>query len=134
MLLSVAIIAVLAGIGAPIYQSFQNRNDLDIAAQTLVQGARRAQVLAQAVDGDSSWGVYVATSTVVIFQGDSYATRSSSFDEVLPISGSILVSGASDYVFSKLEGIVASNATTTFTSVNNEVRAVGITSKGLVDY
>ena len=30
----VAIIAILAGISTPIYQSFQVRNDLDIAAVT----------------------------------------------------------------------------------------------------
>ena len=57
VLLSVAIIALIAGIGTPVYQSFQTRNDLDVVTNTVAQSLRRAQVLARASDGDTTWGV-----------------------------------------------------------------------------
>ena len=48
VLLSIAIITLIAGIGIPVYLSFQVRNDLDIATAEIVQSARRVQVLSQA--------------------------------------------------------------------------------------
>ena len=45
VMLSLAIIAVLAGISTPIYQSFQVRNDLDIAAVTIAQSIDRKSVV-----------------------------------------------------------------------------------------
>ncbi|MEN9342033.1 MAG: hypothetical protein RIQ54_289 [Candidatus Parcubacteria bacterium] len=75
ILLSLALLALVAGIGAPLFVSFQNRNDLDVASVTLVHAMRRAQLLARAVSQDSDWGVSIGTSTITLFQGSSYAAR-----------------------------------------------------------
>lgn len=75
MMLSIAIITMLFGLSTPIYQSFQVRNDLDIAATTIVQSLRRAQVLSQAVDGETNWGVNVKSGSITIFKGVSYDAR-----------------------------------------------------------
>ncbi|MCX6714011.1 MAG: hypothetical protein NTV48_02810, partial [Candidatus Vogelbacteria bacterium] len=82
VLLVVSSIAILAGISIPIYQSFQTRNDLDIAVTTIAQSMRRAQVLAQASAGDISYGVRVQTGSITIFKGINYSGRDINFDEL----------------------------------------------------
>lgn len=134
VLLSIALIGLIAGTAIPLYVSFQNRNDLDIAATTFAQSIRRAQVLSQAVDGDMNWGVSVHTAEIVIFKGTSYATRDVSADEVYDISSSVTVSGTQEYVFATLTGLPQNNGTITFTSVNNESRNVTINAQGTVSY
>ncbi len=134
MLLSVAMIGLIAGMGAPVYQVFQNRNDLAIAATTLAESLRRAALLSRAVDGDSGWGVYVATSTVTVFKGATYATRDTSADEATITSDGIGVTGTSEYQFTKFTGLPSAVGTTTLTSLNNETRVITINAKGTVTY
>ncbi|MFA6588621.1 MAG: type II secretion system protein [Patescibacteria group bacterium] len=134
VLLSIAIIGVLAATGVPIYQSLQNRNDLDIAATSLAQALRRAQTLSQAVDGDSNWGVSIQAGNIILFQGISYATRNSNFDETTSISPTINLSGFNEVVFSKFSGLPISIGSLTLTSLNNETRTLSINTKGTVIY
>ena len=57
VLLSVTLIGVIGAFGAPLYLRLQVKNDLDLAAVSVAQSWRRAQVLTQVVEGDSVWGV-----------------------------------------------------------------------------
>lgn len=134
IMLTLALFGIVAGITIPVHQSFQNKNDLDIAATMLAQSMRRAQVLSQASDSDTTWGVYVATSTIAVFQGASYAARDSSYDEVFEMVDSINVSGVQTVVFSKFYGEPNTTGTTTLTSVNNDTRQIYINSKAMVQY
>ena len=134
MLLSIAALAIIAGIGVPVYQSLQVRNNLDIAATTLAQDYRRAQTLAQASDGDTSWGVSVGSTTITVFKGLSYATRDASYDELSDLSGSITPTGVLSVVFAKFTGLPQTTGTTTLTSNTNEVRTVYLNAKGTITY
>ncbi len=134
IILSIAIITVITGIGIPVYQSFQNRNDLDIATVTFVQNLRRAQVLAQSVDGDANWGVIAQSENIILFKGDSFNNRDSSFDEVYEVSPSITFSGTEEYVFNKFTGFPQATGSLTLTSLNNETRTITINEKGMADY
>jgi prepilin-type N-terminal cleavage/methylation domain-containing protein len=51
ILLSVALIGILAGLSLPVYQAFQVKNDLSVAVDTVVQSMRRAQMLSRASQG-----------------------------------------------------------------------------------
>lgn len=133
LLLSVAIISLLAGLSLPVYRTLLSKNDLDIAAVTIAQSARRAQVLSQAVDGDTSWGVKVQTGSIVIFKGASYAARDINFDETFDVPTSIGVSGTGEYVFAKMTGLPQSTGTVTLTS-ESDTRTVSINAKGMVSY
>ena len=134
VLLSTAVIAIIAGISIPIFQSFQVRNDLDIATVEIAQSARRAQALSGAVDGDTSWGVYVASGSIVLFKGVSYATRDSALDEVFEVPESITPSGLSEIVFTKFTLLPQTTGTITLTSNTNETRNVTINAQGMVSY
>lgn len=131
---SIAAIGIIAGISIPVYQSFQVRNDLDIAAVEIVQILRRAQTLSQAVDGDSAWGVYVAPGLMTLFKGAGYAVRDSSFDEGIEIPASVTPSGVQEIVFERFTGLPQTIGTITLASYANESRDIVINAKGMVSY
>ena len=134
VLLSITAIAIIAGISIPVYQSFQNRNDLDIAATTFAQTIRRAQILAQAADGDMSWGARAQSGSITLFKGGSYATRDASFDETFDMPTSIILSGIQEFVFTKFTGLPQTTGALTLTSANNETRTITINANGMVSY
>lgn len=134
ILLSFALIAVIFGIAMPVYQGFQIRNDLDIAANEFVQSLRRAQVLSQAVEGDSSWGAKIQSGNIVLFKGSSYAGRDQNFDEVIEIPSNIAISGNQEIIFNKLTGFPQTIGTTALTSINNETKNIIINEKGTITF
>ena len=134
LVLSITVMMVLAGLALPVYQSFQNKNDLDLSAMYLAQLMRRAEVLAGAADGDSAWGVKIQSGSIVLFEGTSYALRDTTRDETISISNSVTGSGLTEVVFSKVTGLPQTTGTTTFTSASGEVITVAINSKGAVSY
>ena len=134
VLLSIAIIAVIAGLSMPVYQSYQTRNDLDVATTSIVQSLRRAQVLSQAVDGDTTWGLYVQSGSATLFQGASYMTRNSGFDEIFDVPTAITPSGLQEVVFTKFTGEPQAIGTIILISNTNETRNITINTKGMVSF
>jgi prepilin-type N-terminal cleavage/methylation domain-containing protein len=134
LILSVGIIALLAGLSLPVYASFQNRNDLDITTQSLASALRRAQVYARSGHGDSQWGVRVQSGAVTLFKGSTFAGRDATYDEVSSVSPTTSVSGLSEVLFAKLSGAPANTGSVTLTNTNNEARTVTINAKGMVSY
>ncbi len=134
MLLSIALIALLSGLSIPVYQSFQVKNDLDIAANTIAQSTKRAQVLAQAVDGDTTWGIYIQSGSITIFQGSNYASRNTNYDEDFEMPTSITPSGLQEIVFSKLYGEPQAIGTVILTTSTNEIANLILNEKGMVSY
>lgn len=132
--LSVSILGIMFAMAGPMYYTFMIRNELDVATITLVQNLRRAQTLSQVADGDSVWGVHVATGSILIYKGLSYETRDVSFDEDTSMPSSIVVSGLNNIMFAKVTGAPSIVGTTTFTSSTNETRNITINKKGMVDY
>ncbi|MEK7560888.1 MAG: LamG-like jellyroll fold domain-containing protein [Patescibacteria group bacterium] len=104
ILLSLAVLALLLGIGVPIYFSFQTRNDLDIAASSVAQALRSAKARAEAMDGDSSWGVKIESGKITLFRGASFAGRDPAYDEVTNVPTHISATGDIEIVFAKFTG------------------------------
>ena len=134
MLLSVALIVAVAAVGIPVYQSYQVRNDLDIAEVSIVHSLRRAQLLARAMDQDAPWGVYVASGRITLFEGVSYSARNSGLDELFDAPTSLVISGVQEIVFSKFFGKPQPAGTMTLTAVNGATRNITINEQGTVNY
>lgn len=133
VVLSIAVIAILAGLSLPVAIRMLTKNDLDIATVTTAQTMRRAQTLSQSVDGDSNWGVKVQTSSITLFKGTSFATRDSNFDEDFSFPTSITPSGVTEAVFTKLFGDPQTTGTITL-STGNDSSNIVINGKGMVSY
>ncbi len=134
VLMSVVIIGMLVGMSLPLYQSFQNRNELDIAAQGIASMLRRAQMYSRGMNGDSQWGVHVETGSATLFKGASYVGRNPTYDETNVIPSSFTVS-ANDVLFIKFTGAPTfTGNVTVLTTPNNETRTVTINGQGTVSY
>ena len=134
MTLSVAMLTLILGMSIPMYRTFAIRNDLDITTHEIASILRRAQTLAQAGDGDTSWGVHVSTGSILLYKGVSYALRDPTFNETTSIPTSSTVTGLQDVLFTKTTGVPQSTGTFIITSVSSQIRNVTINQKGMVDY
>jgi len=131
LILSMALIATLAGITAGVYYATQVKNGLDIAATTLAQGLRRAQSSAQVGDSDSGWGMYVQSGNITLFKGSTYATRDTTADETTSYASNITASGTKEIDFAKFTGDPAATATFTL-STSADTKTITVNSKGMV--
>lgn len=145
ILISVAIVVIIASTAIPIYREFQTRNDVDIAQQTFIQAARRAQQLAQSGDSNTSWGVRYQTGAITIYREDTdltsptvtYTTRNTGADETLVVASSVTPSGRDEMNFNMLSGSLASSpgvGTLTLTSASGETRSVTVNAKGMLSW
>ena len=134
ILLAVAIVGVVIGIGIPVYGTFKVRNDLNLASVAVAQNMRRAAVLARGSSGDSDWGLAVVDGTITVFRGDSFALRNIEEDEVTPLPGNVSASGMTEVVFSKGTGLPESIGEVVLALPDGEVEEVSLNEKGLVTY
>lgn len=134
-LLSISLIAVLAGVGIGSITRFQNKNDLDLAVRSVAEALRRSEELSKGSSGDSSWGVNIASSTITVFRGPSFASRTSALDEITTISENISVIGVSEFVFSRLFATTTNVGTTTlYHTLIGESGTINVNGKGVITY
>ena len=134
LLLSIGVIGILTALSVPVWSRMIGPNDLIVAASETMASIDRAEVLSQAVTGDSTWGVKIQSGSVTLFQGATYATRSTGFDETYTLPSTITASGVGEIVFAKVTGLPGTTGTITLTGLNGEARSLTINAKGTVDY
>jgi len=133
VLLAISILTIIAGIFAPIYGYFYNRNNLDLAAQQTVQGLRHAQILAKNSERDADWGVYLNSNFITVFKGVSYLSRDDLYDESEGLPGGTVSSLPTEIVFSKASGTPKTFPIITLNQ-NNESKIITINSQGIISY
>ena len=134
VLLTMALITVMVSVALPVSLAMLTRNDLDVSVVTWVHDLRRAQVLSRASDGGVRWGVSLSSSTITLFQGESYANRIQSSDESYALPSSITATGTQEIVFIKMTGLPQATGTTTLTANSGDVRTIIINAKGTIEY
>lgn len=132
ILLVIGMLAFLAAIITPITLDFYKSQQLDTHTRQIIQTLRRAQLSAMSVEEDSSFGVYLTNNNYTLFRGSSYVTRETQYDEVFDLSQIVNISGLSEVVFSKLDGL--SSATGQISLTNNiKTNAIDINEMGRVN-
>ena len=133
LLIVIGIFTILFSISTSVFNSFKIRSDLQVVTNSIVEALRSAQSGAQSGKSDSKWGVKVLSNQVVLFQGNTYATRNSSFDQSFSFPGGISASGLSEVIFEKISGIT-SNIGDINISNNDSQRVLSVNSKGSINY
>ncbi len=133
MLLVVAIITVITAIGTPLYLSLSNSNQLDAATSLLAQDLYQAQSFSRNRAQDSAWGVAVNGQNIVLFSGNSYATRNSANDVIYNVPNGITLGGASQITYSKLYGLPTTTGSFTLTGAG-KTNTITVNNKGMVEY
>ncbi len=134
LLLSVALIGILAGMGSVVFRSHQMNNDLILAVSITGQSWRQAQMRSQAGDGDDTWGVYIDTGSITIFKGTDYASRDVTYDEDFSIGSNLSISGLTEVVFDLITGLPNVTGNITYTAPNNVTSQATINEAGLSSY
>ena len=132
ILIVLGILAVLMSLTLPMGLGFYGSQQLGSGSQGIVQALRKAQLQAISQERDSSFGVYLAGHNYILFKGSSYASRDPLYDEVSDIPQILNVSGLSEVVFSKLEGIPNMTGDIVLTGGGNTVK-ININAAGRIN-
>ncbi len=133
LLMSLAIAGIVLAVSPLTFGSFQEQHQIEFAVQASAQALRRAQIQAQAVANDQTWGVFFQNGSVTIFQGSSYAARNSAFDEDQQIAPEVTLGGVAEVVYSKLTGEPQTTGVITF-ETPHETRTLTLLEKGALSY
>ncbi len=132
VLLSIALVSIIAGFSVPFFNSFLYRSEVENATTLTITSIRSANILARSQKNDSNWGVYLSGNSVTIYSGNDYVSRDVTLDQVYSFDG-VSFSGNNEVNFVKFSGIPNTSATI---NVNGEVNSdvITINSLGIVDY
>lgn len=140
MLLTMAIVMILVVIAVPVFGNLQVTSQITEAEDRLRQTFRLAQTRSIAGLNNASHGVYIdinigAEDNIVLYQGDSYATRDSTYDRVEEISDIMFLSTSvfgNDINFARPTGIPSATGTITINHQIDGVSTTTITDLGTV--
>ena len=106
ILMVIFLISILSFFLVSVGLNFYKNQQLEANTQAIIQTLRRAQSKAMSVESDSSFGVYFdnVNKKYVLFKGDSYSPGDP-YNEEFDLPAIITLSGLSEVVFLKLEGI-----------------------------
>lgn len=133
VMLSIAIIAIIASFTPPVYEKLQSKVSFDSTVDSYVSSLHRAQKLSQAGKMDSSWGVKIDNNKIIIFKGSSFDTRDITYDEEFSILSTIIVTGDTEIVFSKLYGYPLYEAHTKISDNQSHEKNISVNTKGLIE-
>lgn len=133
LLIVIGIFTVLFSVSSSVYNNFKSHSNLEVATNSVVEGIRFAQSSAQSGKSDSKWGIEILTNKIVVFKGNTYASRDSAFYEIFNFGGGISASGLGEIVFEKVLGTTTTIGTITLTN-GPESKNIVINAKGTVTY
>ena len=118
------------GIGLNLYRRVTLNGERD----GLVMVLRSARTRALENRNQSDHGVYVATTTFVLFQGPSYASRTTTYDEWFPRTTGVAVNGVTSTVFLSLSGNGTASGTITFSNGYQSSTLVSLNYEGRINW
>jgi prepilin-type N-terminal cleavage/methylation domain-containing protein len=140
LLIVITISLIVLAVAVPIYGNLQGSAQINDVTSGITQAVRTARERSINRLDNSSHGVYidiaVGDDSYILYQGDSYATRDSSYDRSTPLDSVITLSTtltANDINFSKGLGVPNNSGTITITHDVNGSETITINSIGSVD-
>lgn len=139
LLISLAIMIVLAVIVFSTFINFRKNESLVMDSETIVSVLRQARNQTLTSKNSSSYGVHITASKITLFTGTSYVSGGagnqdfvlSTTDTILTIN---LTGGGSDVVFQRLTGETSQNGTVAVSSPGiNLTKTVTIYKTGLIE-
>lgn len=128
----VGLLATLFAITVPVtfdfYVQYQLRSERENFLALLRESRNRALVGRNA----SSHGLFIASGSYTLFQGPSYASRSTAQDQTFSKPAAVSITGPSEVTFQRLSGTVSSAS---FSVTSTEAAfTVSINSQGMIDW
>ena len=140
LLLVIAIIVVLAAAATPIYSNFQPQSQLNGSVSQIVQSLRTGVEFSKARYNNAGHGLYLeinpGNDRVILYQGDSYATRDSSYDRIITMDPPITLSSSlpgNEVNFTKGTGYPNNTGTIVIAHSAAGSRSITINAYGVID-
>lgn len=130
--LVVSLIFIVGAFFFPLSISFLQAQVLDEHTDGLVSALRKAQAHAFYARNDSAFGIKILSESYVLFQGTSYASRTTSEDQIFTTPDSISMTGLSEIVFAEHTGLPDVSGTITV-SLEDRERRIDINAYGRIE-
>jgi prepilin-type N-terminal cleavage/methylation domain-containing protein len=131
LLLVISIVIAIGTFSVVFFSRALTQNAVANMQDHLMGQLRKAQLYAMMGKQNGNWGVRFGSNTLTLFQGNSYATRNSAFDENFYENANISLSGFTEVVFSKTSGLPSTTGTFVITG-NDTSKQVVVNSQGVV--
>lgn len=131
LLLVISIVIAIGTFSVVFFSRALTQNAVANMQDHLMGQLRKAQLYAMMGKQNGNWGVRFGSNTLPLFQGNSYATRNSAFDENFYENANISLSGFTEVVFSKTSGLPSTTGTFVITG-NDTSKQVVVNSQGVV--
>lgn len=134
ILVVVAIMVMIIGMGFSInfdfYKTYALSSERDIVIGVLMKARNKAANNFN----QSAHGVFVNQNGYTMFQGPSYVSRNTSYDELIKRNNSVAVSGIQEIIFEQLTGSLTSSAGDV--TLDNGAKSVNISlnSEGRINW
>lgn len=132
LLLVIATIVIIGVLVTPALAGFLVRNHWRNTTSELLSAFRTAQLNAMTGKRDHPWGTHISATTITLFQGASFISRVTAFDEVYEVPPSITITPA-EIVFAKLTGNPGAPATIAVQDSVGDSITVSVNAVGTVD-
>jgi len=145
VLIVVAILVVLGAIVIGDYATYQKKTDLQNAVQEFIAVLQVAQERTLASDNGAQYGVHISTAVspniYTLFQGASYASRVTSYDQPHSVPknvqfSSLNIGAANDIVFDRLVGTTANSGSLSLQNTvdTSQTKTLYISGQGTVGF
>lgn len=131
LLLAIVLLAIISFSSASFYGRFITQNAAAETQDQLISSLRKAQLYSMMGKQNGTWGVHVDSSIIRFFQGTTYATRNTAFDESFSLNGPLTISGMTDIIFTKTTGLPNNTPSVTITA-NSTTKQFTINSQGII--
>jgi len=110
IILIVGILAIIFGMGFPIAFDFYKNYQFQAEQDQFISLLEIARNLSMTNLNQSPHGVFQNNDNFIVFEGNSFATRNQSQDQIFPRSKSVSISGPSEIIFNIISGQATSSA------------------------
>jgi Tfp pilus assembly protein FimT len=132
LLIVTAFTALLLVFIVPITLQFLRVQNLVDTTNTLMSSLRDAHNQAVFQNNDSAFGVKFSSNSYTLFQGSSYATRTTGEDIVVALPNNVTLSGIDQVVFAKRTGIPNTTGTILLQSGSKNM-SLSINQQGVIE-
>ncbi len=116
LLVVMSIIAVIGSVSVTSYNGSRQAGAAKRSASVYADALKEATTKARTMEFDTAWGVRILANQIVVFSGNTYASRITARDRSFDTGTLATASGPTEIVFAKFTAVPSTTGTTTFSN------------------
>lgn len=133
VLISISILVILLAITPFMHIGAYTRYVLTSEHNTLTLALEKARNQAMSNINQSPHGIFIQPNSYTLFQGSTYASRNTFYDEIIPSSPTISKGGLGEIVFQQLSGETSTVGSITLSNTTNST-VISINTVGQINW